>query len=84
MCRLAKSAKRPFCCKVLCHNLCVLVQSMYERGIVPTFWAGAVTAWQTGRGRYRTCPQKRPFAPQRQCAGAGTLVAVAPLTGTLV
>jgi hypothetical protein len=24
------------------------------------------------------------FAPQRQCAGAGTLVAVAPPTGTLV
>jgi hypothetical protein len=62
----------------------VLVQSMYERGIVPTFWAGAVTAWQTGRGQVRYLPPKRPFAPQRQCAGAGTLVAVAPLTGTLV
>jgi hypothetical protein len=24
-------------CKVLCHNLCVLVQSMYEFGIEPTF-----------------------------------------------
>ena len=26
-------------CKVLCHNLCVLVQSIYELGIEPTFWA---------------------------------------------
>ncbi len=24
-------------CKVLCHNLCVLIQSMFEFGIVPTF-----------------------------------------------
>ncbi len=26
-------------CKVLCHNLCVLVQSIYELGIATTFWA---------------------------------------------
>lgn len=26
-------------CKVLCHNLCVVVQSIYELGIEPTFWA---------------------------------------------
>lgn len=26
-------------CKVLCHNLCVLVQSIYELGVAPTFWA---------------------------------------------
>jgi transposase len=26
-------------CKVLCHNLCVLIQSIYELGIEPTFWA---------------------------------------------
>jgi transposase len=25
-------------CKVVCHNLCVLVQSIYELGIAPTFW----------------------------------------------
>jgi transposase len=25
-------------CKVLCHNVCVLVQEMYELGIEPTFW----------------------------------------------
>lgn len=26
-------------CKIVCHNLCVLVQSIYELGIAPTFWA---------------------------------------------
>jgi transposase len=26
-------------CKVLCHNICVVIQSMYELGIEPTFWA---------------------------------------------
>lgn len=25
-------------CKVLCHNLCCLVQSIYELGIEPAFW----------------------------------------------
>jgi transposase len=25
-------------CKILCHNLCVLIQSIYELGIEPTFW----------------------------------------------
>lgn len=25
-------------CKVLCHNLCVLIQSMYELGLKPKFW----------------------------------------------
>jgi len=24
-------------CKVLCHNICVIVQSMYELGVDPTF-----------------------------------------------
>jgi transposase len=27
--------------KVLCHNVCVVIQSMYELGIEPTFWGGA-------------------------------------------
>jgi transposase/predicted nucleic acid-binding Zn finger protein len=26
-------------CKILCHNICVLIQSIYELGLVPTFWA---------------------------------------------
>lgn len=25
-------------CKILCHNICVLIQEMYELGIEPTFW----------------------------------------------
>ena len=25
-------------CKVLCHNICVVIQSTYELGIEPTFW----------------------------------------------
>lgn len=28
-------------CKILCHNLCVLVQSIYELGIEPAFWKEA-------------------------------------------
>lgn len=26
-------------CKVLCHNICVVIQSIYELGIEPIFWA---------------------------------------------
>ena len=26
-------------CKVVCHNICVLIQEMYELNIEPTFWA---------------------------------------------
>ena len=26
-------------CKMLCYNLCCLIQSLYELGIEPTFWA---------------------------------------------
>lgn len=25
-------------CKVLCHNLCVIVQTIFELGIEPVFW----------------------------------------------
>ncbi len=25
-------------CKILCHNVCVLIQSIYELGFEPTFW----------------------------------------------
>jgi len=31
-------------CKVLCHNLSVLVHSIYELGIAPTFWAETAPA----------------------------------------
>ena len=26
-------------CKIVCHNICVLIQEMYELGIEPEFWA---------------------------------------------
>ena len=25
-------------CKILCHNICVLIQSIYELGLEPNFW----------------------------------------------
>ena len=28
-------------CKILCHNICCVIQEMYELGIEPTFWAEA-------------------------------------------
>ncbi len=28
--------------KVLCHNICVVVQSIYELGIAPVFWGEGV------------------------------------------
>jgi len=31
-------------CKVLCHNLVVLIHEMYELGIEPVFWSAAATA----------------------------------------
>ncbi len=30
--------------KVLCHNICVVIQSMHELGIEPTFWAESPVA----------------------------------------
>lgn len=26
-------------CKFLCHNICVLISSVYELGIAPEFWS---------------------------------------------
>jgi transposase len=37
-------------CKVICHNLCVLVQSIYELGIDPVFWAETSDAQQITSG----------------------------------
>jgi hypothetical protein len=25
-------------CKILCHNICCVIQAMYELGMEPTFW----------------------------------------------
>ncbi len=35
-------------CKVLAHNLCVLVQAIYELGIEPAFWAESARAQERG------------------------------------
>lgn len=35
-------------CKVLCHNICVVIQSMYELGIEPTFCADLPLAQKEG------------------------------------
>jgi transposase len=32
--------KNEVLCKILCHNICVLIQEMYELGIEPEFWTG--------------------------------------------
>jgi hypothetical protein len=31
-------------CKVLCHNLCVVIQEMHELGIEATFWGTETVA----------------------------------------
>ena len=33
-------------CKVLCHNICVVIQSMYELGVEPTLWAETPFAYK--------------------------------------
>lgn len=34
--------KNELLCKILCHNICVVIQSMYELGITVTFGAEAI------------------------------------------
>src|SRR5262249_35413598 len=29
-------------CNILCHNICCVIQAMYELGIEPTFWQGRI------------------------------------------
>jgi hypothetical protein len=29
-------------CKILCHNICVLIQSIYELNLEPVFWTNEV------------------------------------------
>lgn len=33
-------------CKIICHNICCLIQASHELGIDPTFWAGSPDAQQ--------------------------------------
>ena len=35
-------------CKILCHNICCVIQAMYELGIEPTFWENRASGHQAG------------------------------------
>jgi transposase len=50
-------------CKILCHNICVLIQSIYELGIEPTFWKNEA---------------REPIAPRVLIPTFGAEMAVAP------
>ncbi len=39
--RLERAQVNEVLCKVLCHNICCLIQSMYELNLKPKFWAQA-------------------------------------------
>jgi transposase len=39
--------KNEVLCKILCHNICVLIQEMYELGIEPEFWGEQVAQKST-------------------------------------
>ena len=50
-------------CKILCHNICVLIQSIYELGLEPVFWTNEV---------------KEPITPKALIPTFGAEMAVAP------
>lgn len=51
-------------CKVLAHNLCVLVQSFFELGIEPQFWQSGTAALTEARpvGWFRNLPERQPWS----------------------
>lgn len=49
-------------CKVLCHNLCVLVHSIYELGLAPEFWENGSSVKKIRR---RLKPLRRHPVPER-------------------
>lgn len=40
-------------CKVLCHNICVLIQSIFELGLEPTFWTFDTKPFVKRFGEYK-------------------------------
>lgn len=36
--KMERSQVNEVLCKVLCHNICCLIQSMYELNLKPKFW----------------------------------------------
>jgi len=51
-------------CKVLAHNLCVLVQMFFELGIEPEFWANGTSALIEARPEawFRNLPERQPWS----------------------
>ncbi len=47
-------------CKVIAHNLAVLVSAFHELGIDPKFWQGGAVA----------CPKTAPLASEQAASGA--------------
>jgi transposase len=47
-------------CKVLCHNICCLIQSQYELGIVPVFWKDEPV--ESGAAEPAALPEPNDFA----------------------
>ena len=47
-------------CKVLCHNLCVVIQSIYELGVEPPLRVEAVLKWRLhGESTFRAIRRAR-------------------------
>ena len=59
-------------CKVLAHNLCVLVQSFYEFGVEPEFWQNGRSALTESRAL------EMPKLPPRTPWGVSTSFYRAP------
>jgi len=51
-------------CKVLCHNVCCLVESIYELGLEPTFWANEVREPVTPKALEPTFGAEMAVAPK--------------------
>lgn len=71
-------------CKVLCHNLCVLIHSMYELGIEPTSWAHAKLTPRAEAGmigRAMTAEEAELVSERLPAAPASATVAPSRLGG---
>jgi transposase len=53
-------------CKILCHNICVLIQSIYELGSQPVFWTDEVKESATPQALIPTFGAEMAVAPKVQ------------------
>lgn len=70
-CKTPTAQVNEILCKVLAHNLCVLVQSFFELGIEPQFWQSGTAALAEARpvGWFRNLPERQPWSgPRRDSA----------------